>query len=182
MIDKRAVNRQGNASGADVPHIRLTGLLVANGCLLLVRQVLRECAHWNLPGGGLEPGETLAQGLEREMREECGLAVEAGDLLYVTDRFKALGHHVVDMAFEVRLAASERRELHAGSIGPFPVSGTSDDRLADVRMVPFDQLTGYGFSQKFADLVAGGFPGRGSYMGDFHQFYGSTPKALRNAV
>ncbi len=32
-----------------------------------------------LPGGGLHPDETLAQGLLRECREEIGAAVEIGD-------------------------------------------------------------------------------------------------------
>jgi 8-oxo-dGTP diphosphatase len=36
---------------------------------------------WSIPGGRIEPGETDAEALVREMREETGLAVEAGPLL-----------------------------------------------------------------------------------------------------
>ncbi|GAA1842906.1 NUDIX domain-containing protein [Pseudonocardia ailaonensis] len=35
---------------------------------------------WSLPGGRLEPGETDATGLVREMAEETGLVVEVGAL------------------------------------------------------------------------------------------------------
>jgi 8-oxo-dGTP pyrophosphatase MutT (NUDIX family) len=35
---------------------------------------------WFTPGGGLDPGETPAQGAVRELFEEIGLVVTAGDL------------------------------------------------------------------------------------------------------
>ena len=43
---------------------------------------------WDLPGGGLRPGESLPEGLRREWREETGLEAEVGDLLLVMDGAK----------------------------------------------------------------------------------------------
>jgi 8-oxo-dGTP diphosphatase len=40
---------------------------------------------WTLPGGGIEHGERPAEGLAREVTEECGVAVEIGALLDVHD-------------------------------------------------------------------------------------------------
>lgn len=39
--------------------------------------------YWCIPGGGLEEGESLAAGVEREMIEETGIKPEIGNLLYV---------------------------------------------------------------------------------------------------
>jgi hypothetical protein len=37
--------------------------------------------------------------------------------------------------------------------------------IRGVEYVPVEQLAAYGFSTRFRDLVAQGFPGAGSYMG-----------------
>lgn len=39
--------------------------------------------YWCLPGGGLDKGETLVTGTEREMIEETGVKPVVGNLLYV---------------------------------------------------------------------------------------------------
>jgi len=48
------------------------------GILLTVRVDLRG---WELPGGNLDPNETEAQALVREVYEETGLRVEVGELV-----------------------------------------------------------------------------------------------------
>ncbi|MGE0546790.1 MAG: NUDIX hydrolase [Kofleriaceae bacterium] len=48
---------------------------------------------WSVPGGKLQHGETLAQGVAREVREETGLIVEVGTLACVVE--------VIDPATEV---------------------------------------------------------------------------------
>ena len=52
------------------------------GRLLLIKRRHEPGAGlWSLPGGRIEPGETDAEALVREMREETGLTVQAGALL-----------------------------------------------------------------------------------------------------
>jgi 8-oxo-dGTP diphosphatase len=52
------------------------------GRLLLIKRGHAPGAGlWSLPGGRIEPGETDAEALVREMREETGLVIEAGPLI-----------------------------------------------------------------------------------------------------
>lgn len=57
--------------------------IVLRGDQVLLVQRGREPAKglWGLPGGMLELGETLAEGLRREVREECGIEIEVGPLV-----------------------------------------------------------------------------------------------------
>jgi 8-oxo-dGTP diphosphatase len=68
-------------SGSGVPCV---GAVVTDsrGRLLLIKRGHEPGAGlWSLPGGRIEPGETDAEALVREMFEETGLTVEPGRLL-----------------------------------------------------------------------------------------------------
>jgi 8-oxo-dGTP diphosphatase len=81
---------------------RLTAIVACSddaGRVLLVKQLGGPYAGaWLLPGGGVDEGESIDDGLRREMREETGL--ELGDIKQVatyevdesTQDFKALVH------------------------------------------------------------------------------------------
>jgi 8-oxo-dGTP diphosphatase len=50
---------------------------------------------WTVPGGKLEPGETLVQGVAREVREETGVVVEVGTLACVVEHMSDGYHYVI---------------------------------------------------------------------------------------
>ncbi|MFF2546644.1 NUDIX domain-containing protein [Kitasatospora sp. NPDC058063] len=134
-------------------HTRVTGIAVRDGQMLLLNQDTEGPRTWSLPGGKVEDGETLTQALRREMREETGLDVEVGRLLYVCD-VTAAG--VVHISFEVAVTG--------GRIGD--VSSGADTRpIRGVEWVKLDDLPGHGFSERFVELARGNWPGAGTYVG-----------------
>ena len=64
-------------------------LIVRDAQLLLLRKRHDGTGErYSLPGGAQEPGETLAEALIRECREEIGTDVRVRELLHVADYFK----------------------------------------------------------------------------------------------
>lgn len=134
-------------------HTRVTGICVEDDRVLLLDQDTDGPRRWSLPGGKLEPGETLAEALVREMREETGAEVEVGRLLYLCDHVAA---HVVHITFEVRRVGGQIGAVAEGA-DTRPIRGVQFVRLADLPQL--------GFSERFVQLAQSGFPEAGSYMG-----------------
>ncbi len=81
-----------------------TGLLERDGRVLVVGNQYPNHAAllWNLPGGRQEWGETAPMTVERELREETGLAVRANELLYVAESFDHVARtHVTAFCFAI---------------------------------------------------------------------------------
>ncbi len=67
-------------------HINVRAVIYKNGLILAQQLAPRHGVvpdYWCTPGGGLEVGESLEQGLRREMIEETGIVPRIGKLLFV---------------------------------------------------------------------------------------------------
>jgi 8-oxo-dGTP diphosphatase len=69
------------------PLVGVGGVVIDKQRALLIRRGNAPLlGQWSIPGGLLEPGETLAQGVARELQEETGLVVEVLDLIEALER------------------------------------------------------------------------------------------------
>jgi ADP-ribose pyrophosphatase YjhB (NUDIX family) len=90
------------------------------------------------------------------MREETGLDVEVGRLLYLCDHLPDSQTHVVHVSFEVRRTGGVLGDIKPGADST-PILGVEFARIAD--------LPDLGFTERFCDLAQAGFPDAGSYAG-----------------
>ena len=69
------------------PMVGVGGVIIDQGRALLIRRGSEPLlGEWSIPGGMLELGETLEEGVARELLEETGLTVRVIELIEVFDR------------------------------------------------------------------------------------------------
>jgi 8-oxo-dGTP diphosphatase len=127
----------------DRPVVGVGGVIIENGRALLIRRGSEPLrGEWSIPGGTLELGESLRQGVARELREETGLEVRVLEVIEVFDRiFPANGSESVERKTKPRfhfvivdyLCERISGEARAGS-DVTDVSFATEDHLAQYHL------------------------------------------------
>jgi ADP-ribose pyrophosphatase YjhB (NUDIX family) len=69
------------------PVVGIGGVIIDQGRTLLIRRGSEPLlGEWSIPGGTLELGESLQEGVARELLEETGIEVRVLELIEVFDR------------------------------------------------------------------------------------------------
>ena len=116
------------------------GILVQAGRLLVCqrRPDQPHASQWEFPGGKREAGESMEACLHRELREELGIDVDVGSVLWRTEHTYA-GRAALSLVFF-------RVPAYRGAI---------DNRVfAEVRWVDLDELPRLDFLEADRSLIA----------------------------
>ena len=82
-------------ASAGLPRVGVGAVVVHEGRVLLIRRGKEPLrGRWVVPGGTVEPGETLHDALVREVREETGVTVRPREVVLVFDRILREGPEV----------------------------------------------------------------------------------------
>jgi 8-oxo-dGTP diphosphatase len=159
------VSKDRASSGIDF-GIRVGAVVERDGALLLVRHDKPDREpYWVLPGGRLEPGETIPECAERELLEETGLAGRFAGVLYVSE-FLAEERHTVDVT--ARIEVGEDGEARLGSDPE--VEEVSEPTLKELRWVGTEELEEISLlpawvKERLLEDAARGWPAGEVYLG-----------------
>jgi ADP-ribose pyrophosphatase YjhB (NUDIX family) len=131
----------------DHPIVGVGAVIVERGRALLVRRASEPLlGEWSVPGGMLELGEILRDGVRREVLEETSLVVEPGEVLDIFDSIITDGegrtqYHYVLIDYLCR-----------------PISGeaTAGTDVSGVRWVSEDELEAMKLRESIAQVVRKG--------------------------
>jgi 8-oxo-dGTP diphosphatase len=116
--------------------VRVAAVVEREGALLLVRhQKPDRDPYWVLPGGRLEPDETIPECAGRELAEETGITAGFSGVLYVSE-FLREGRHTIDVVARMSLRGEEE-----ASLGSDPeIEPGTEPTLREVRWVSVEDL------------------------------------------
>ncbi len=122
------------------------------GALLLIHRT--DNKYWSIPGGGIEPGETVRQATAREVKEETGIDIE---VIGIVGIFSDPGHVAAYDDGEVRQEFSIcfTTRILGGEIA-------TSSESSEVRFVAPQELGGYRIHEsiqaRIDQYLAGGEP------------------------
>jgi 8-oxo-dGTP pyrophosphatase MutT (NUDIX family) len=125
--------------------IRVYGLLVKNGSLLISDERIKGNHITKLPGGGLEYGEGTIECVVREFKEELDLLVEVVRHFYTTDFFVASAYDPSYQVMSIYYFVDAKEEIKIPlTTTPHDYSQSNNEhafRWVDLRLLKEEDFT-----------------------------------------
>ena len=120
-------------------------LIYQDDKILLQNRVKKDWQGWTLPGGHIEPGESIVEAVKREMKEETGLTVRSAELRGVKQFPIEGGRYLVFLFrtddFEGELISSEEGRMQWFDRSEFPSLNTVADFSELLSVIENSSLT-----------------------------------------
>ncbi|WP_435166339.1 NUDIX domain-containing protein [Paenibacillus glycanilyticus] len=119
-------------------RLRACALIVEDDAILLIefKNDNDEGVHYNLPAGGVEPGETLVEAAKREAMEEACVEVEVGPVAFVYEYQPVKNNYIYGDTHSVGVTFACK--LKKGSSPQFP--DIPDSTQIGVKWIPISEL------------------------------------------
>lgn len=150
-------------------RVAARALIIEEGRLLVMTMADAKGQWCVTPGGGIHRGETLGQGLRREVREEVGIEVTPDDIVYVRELIgssaKVQFGGINDQTHQLEIFFHCRRK------GEVKLGETPDSHCTGFAWVPLKELRARNFfpetlAERLASDVSTGFVPHRNYLGD----------------
>jgi ADP-ribose pyrophosphatase YjhB (NUDIX family) len=141
------------------PRVRAAAIILKDDQILLARHEKDGRSYWVLPGGGVDFGETVAEALTREMREEANLEIRLGELIMLNDSIPPDRHrHILNLYFLAEITGGKLRV------------GQNDKRLRGMQFTDVDDIPNIPLypdvRRQLYNGIRNGFATTGLYLGN----------------
>ena len=120
------------------PRVRVAGILIENNKILLIEHKKNDKKYWLIPGGGVDWGESTAEALIREYKEETNLDVTVDKFLFLSETIAPdKEKHVINLYFKVKKDENSKAEMILGDeINLNDLRFVSKDEIENIKIYP----------------------------------------------
>ena len=113
------------------PRVRVAGILIEDGRILLIEHTKNDKKYWLVPGGGVDWGESASAALIREFKEETSLDIEVEKFLFISETIAPdKQKHVINLYFKIKKVENSSNIMKLGE----------EKILTDLRFIPEDEI------------------------------------------
>ena len=97
------------------PRVRVAGILIENNRILLIEHLKKNKKYWLVPGGGVDWGESTAEALIREYKEETNLDITVEKFLFLSETIAPdKKKHVINLYFQIKIIKNSIYNMKLG--------------------------------------------------------------------